>query len=41
MDAMEALVADRFERFGCAGNASRIKPITLSDMAQMYASGKL
>jgi fructose-bisphosphate aldolase class II len=41
MDAMEALVADRFERFGCAGNASRIKPITLSDMAQMYALGKL
>lgn len=41
MDAMEALVADRFERFGCAGNASRIKPIALSDMAQMYASGKL
>ena len=41
MDAMEALVADRFERFGCAGNAPRIKPIALSDMAQMYASGKL
>ena len=41
MDAMEALVADRFERFGCAGNASRINPIALSDMAQMYASGKL
>tara|TARA_A100001015_G_scaffold82221_1_gene91191 strand:- start:1069 stop:2118 length:1050 start_codon:yes stop_codon:yes gene_type:complete len=41
MDAMEMLVADRFERFGCAGNASKIKPIGLSEMAAMYASGKL
>ncbi|MEE2820125.1 MAG: class II fructose-bisphosphate aldolase [Pseudomonadota bacterium] len=41
MDAMEALVADRFERFGCAGNASRIKPIPLSEMAHRYASGTL
>ena len=41
MDAMEALVADRFERFGCAGNASRIKPIPLGDMAHKYASGTL
>ena len=41
MDAMEALVADRFERFGCAGNASKIKPNGLSEMAAMYASGKL
>ena len=41
MDAMEALVADRFERFGCAGNASKIKPIGLSEMAAMYASGRL
>ncbi|MFZ9022873.1 MAG: class II fructose-bisphosphate aldolase [Litorivicinaceae bacterium] len=41
MDAMETLVADRFERFGCAGNASKIKPIGLSEMAAMYASGKL
>ena len=41
MDAMEMLVADRFERFGCAGNASKIKPIGLSEMAAMYVSGKL
>ena len=41
MDAMEALVADRFERFGCAGNASKIKPIPLSEMAHRYASGTL
>ena len=41
MDAMEMLVADRFERFGCAGNASKIKSIGLSEMAAMYVSGKL
>ena len=41
MDAMEALVADRFERFGCAGNASKIKPIPLNEMAHRYASGTL
>ena len=39
MEAMEVLCADRFERFGTAGNASRIKPISLSAMAGRYASG--
>ena len=39
MEAMEVLCADRFERFGTAGNASRIKPISLSAMAACYASG--
>ena len=39
MEAMEELCADRFERFGTAGNASRIKPISLSAMAARYASG--
>ena len=41
MDAMEALVADRFERFGCAGNASKIRPIPLGEMAHRYVSGTL
>ena len=41
MDAMEVLCADRFERFGTAGNASRITPISLSAMAARYASGAL
>ncbi len=41
MDAMEHLVADRFERFGCAGNASKIQPIPLSDMAARYLTGSL
>jgi fructose-bisphosphate aldolase class II len=41
MEAMRALCTDRFERFGTAGNASRIKPISLADMAQRYADNSL
>ncbi len=41
MQEMEKLVKDRFERFGTAGNASKIKPISLDDMARRYASGAL
>ena len=41
MDAMESLCADRFERFGTAGNAARIRPLSLSAMASRYASGDL
>ena len=41
MDAMERLCADRFERFGTAGNAARIKPLSLAAMAGHYASGTL
>jgi len=41
MDAMEALCLDRFERFGTAGNAARIKPLSLAEMAGRYASGAL
>ena len=41
MDAMENLCADRFERFGTAGNAARIKPLSLAAMAERYASGTL
>ena len=41
MDAMEALCQDRFERFGTAGNAARIKPIPLAEMAQRYSNGEL
>jgi len=40
-DAMMAVVEDRFERFGTAGNAHKIKPISLADMAARYASGSL
>ena len=41
MDAMEKLCADRFERFGTAGNAARIKPLSLAAMSDRYASGTL
>ena len=41
MDEMEKLVLDRFERFGTAGNAAKIKPIDLDDMARRYADGSL
>ena len=39
--AMEKVCTDRFERFSCAGNGSKIKPIPLSDMAARYADGSL
>lgn len=41
MDEMERLCRDRFERFGAAGNASKISVIDLDEMAQRYASGAL
>lgn len=39
--AMTEICIDRYERFGTAGQASKIKPIPLSDMAQRYKSGEL
>ena len=41
MDEMEALCLDRFQRFGTAGNASKIKVINMDDMAKLYADGSL
>lgn len=41
MEELQALCRDRLERFGTAGNAARIKPISLDDMAKRYASGAL
>lgn len=41
MDAMRNLCRDRFERFGTAGKASRIKVIPLDAMARRYAAGEL
>ena len=35
------LCKKRFERFGCAGQAGKIKPIPLPEMAGRYASGSL
>ncbi|SHF35747.1 fructose-bisphosphate aldolase [Modicisalibacter ilicicola DSM 19980] len=39
--AMRDVCIDRFEAFGTAGNASRIKPITLEAMFERYARGEL
>jgi fructose-bisphosphate aldolase class II len=41
MDALTALCRDRFEAFGTAGQASRIKTIPLAEMARRYANGSL
>jgi fructose-bisphosphate aldolase class II len=41
MDAMAKVCKERFEAFGTAGNASKIKVIPMSEMAKLYASGKL
>lgn len=34
------LCAERFERFGCAGMASKLKPMPLTAMADRYAGGQ-
>ncbi|HEY5733587.1 MAG TPA: class II fructose-bisphosphate aldolase [Gammaproteobacteria bacterium] len=39
--AMKEICKARYEAFGCAGHASRIKPISLDDMVARYASGEL
>jgi fructose-bisphosphate aldolase class II len=41
MEALEKLCRDRFERFGAAGNGSKIKPISMDEMAKRYAAGAL
>ena len=41
MDAMGAVCRARFEAFGTAGQASKIKVIPMSEMARRYASGAL
>jgi fructose-bisphosphate aldolase class II len=41
MDAMTKVCKDRFEAFGTAGQASKIKPLALSAMAKRYAGGDL
>jgi fructose-bisphosphate aldolase class II len=41
MDAMRKVCIERFEAFGTAGNACRIRPLPMSEMARRYASGAL
>ena len=39
--AMQEICKARYEVFGCAGQASKIKPINLEDMTRLYESGEL
>ena len=39
--AAKALCKQRYEQFGCAGMASKIKPLPLGAMAQRYTKGEL
>ena len=41
MEAMTKLCKQRFEEFGTAGHADKIKPIPLPEMAKRYRSGSL
>ena len=41
VDAMRDICIARYEAFGTAGNASKIKPISLENMYKRYASGEL
>jgi fructose-bisphosphate aldolase class II len=41
MDAMAKVCRQRFEAFGTAGQASRIKVMAMSEMAKLYAKGAL
>lgn len=38
---MKQICKDRYEAFGTAGNAGKIKPLTLAEMTDRYAAGKL
>ena len=39
--AMQEVCQERYESFGTAGNASKLKPLPLTVMAQRYDSGEL
>ena len=40
-DAMRDICKQRYEAFGCAGMASKIRPMSLENIAKRYASGEL
>jgi fructose-bisphosphate aldolase class II len=40
-EAMKGICKARYEAFGCAGHASKIKPLSLEEMFSRYASGEL
>ena len=41
MRAAKAICKERYEQFGCAGMAGKIKPVPLEKMATRYKSGEL
>jgi fructose-bisphosphate aldolase class II len=41
MEAMRKLCRQRYEEFGAAGQAEKIKPLSCAEMAKRYASGEL
>jgi fructose-bisphosphate aldolase, class II len=41
MEGMREVCKQRFEQFGTAGNAAKIKVLPMSAMAKRYASGSL
>ena len=41
IDALKALCKERFEQFQAAGHASKIRPLSLAEMAKRYRSGVL
>jgi fructose-bisphosphate aldolase, class II len=40
-EAARVICKQRYLEFGCEGQAAKIKPVSLSDIASQYASGKL
>jgi fructose-bisphosphate aldolase class II len=41
IDAMRKVCKDRYEQFGAAGQASKIKAVSVAEMAKRYANGSL
>lgn len=41
VEAMKQVCIDRYVAFGCEGQASKIKPVSLEKMAEKYAKGEL
>src|SRR5262249_8316342 len=41
LQAAKAICVARYEQFGCAGQASKIKPVPLEKMATKYKAGEL
>jgi fructose-bisphosphate aldolase class II len=41
MQAAKAICVARYQQFGCAGMASKIKPVALDKVAAKYKTGEL